>query len=280
MPTLHSELTRAEIVRLQQRLDHLGFRVGPIDGVWGPKTEAAVQAFQRSQHLRPDGIVGPLTQEALFAAEPVPTMTLSEKAIQLILEFEVGGGSSYYNRHLLHPIWPQASSGVTIGIGYDLGYNPRHRFEKDWLCLPEGDRIRLGDCCGLKGEAAQRRIGSVKDIVVPWDIAWQVFQAVTIPRFYRDAAEAFPGLLRLPLDAQGALVSLVFNRGPSMEGPKRLEMRLIREMVPRQDLPGIAEQLRNMKRLWVGTSVERGLSRRRDAEAALLEGALHRSRGS
>ncbi len=36
-----------------------------VDGIFGPKTEAAVRALQRSQHLSVDGAVGPRTWSAL-----------------------------------------------------------------------------------------------------------------------------------------------------------------------------------------------------------------------
>jgi peptidoglycan hydrolase-like protein with peptidoglycan-binding domain len=44
--------------RLQQRLAAAGFDPGGVDGKFGRHTEAAVKAFQRSHHLKVDGVVG------------------------------------------------------------------------------------------------------------------------------------------------------------------------------------------------------------------------------
>ena len=77
----------------------------------------------------------------------------------------------------------------------------------------------------------------------------------------------------MPPDAQGALVSLVFNRGPGMDGDRRREMRAVRDAVARKDLREIAGQIRAMKRLWEGQGLD-GLLRRRDAEADLVESAI------
>ncbi len=57
--------TGPRVKRLQRRLNRLNFNPGKIDGEFGPATEAAVLAFQRSEALLPDGIVGARTARAL-----------------------------------------------------------------------------------------------------------------------------------------------------------------------------------------------------------------------
>ena len=42
-------------VRLQERLTELGFDTGGTDGVLGPKTEAAIRAYQASRGLAATG---------------------------------------------------------------------------------------------------------------------------------------------------------------------------------------------------------------------------------
>jgi peptidoglycan hydrolase-like protein with peptidoglycan-binding domain/DNA invertase Pin-like site-specific DNA recombinase len=58
--------------QLQHALGRLGWQPGPVDGLFGPRTEAAVKRFQRSAVLVPDGIVGPKTSRALRAARGSP----------------------------------------------------------------------------------------------------------------------------------------------------------------------------------------------------------------
>lgn len=53
------------VSQMQQRLKDLGFDPGPIDGQWGPLTDAALRAFQAAKGLKPDGIAGPDTWRAL-----------------------------------------------------------------------------------------------------------------------------------------------------------------------------------------------------------------------
>jgi len=61
------------IRQVQERLNELGANP-PLatDGAFGPLTEAAVMAFQRSSGLNADGVVGPRTWEALFTQAPPP----------------------------------------------------------------------------------------------------------------------------------------------------------------------------------------------------------------
>lgn len=66
LPTLRSEMYGPAVLRVQERLQRLNFYSGALDGVFGPQTEAAVKAFQRSVRLTADGIVGPATWRALL----------------------------------------------------------------------------------------------------------------------------------------------------------------------------------------------------------------------
>lgn len=57
----------SEVSKVQQRLKDLGYDVGTVDGDFGPKTESAVLAFQATNGLSADGIVGPNTKNVLFS---------------------------------------------------------------------------------------------------------------------------------------------------------------------------------------------------------------------
>jgi hypothetical protein len=208
---------------------------------------------------------------------------LSKKSLDLILEFEVGGGENYYNKFLKNPAWPEGQSGVTIGVGYDLGYVNKTEFTNDWKELPQKDFDRLYKVVGIKGYNAKNLIRGLKDIVIPWDLALKVFNNKTVTKFYNLTRNTFPNFDNLPEDAKGGLVSLVFNRGNALEGDRRREMKLIRDgmkLVSTYDqkaLTFIANQIRNMKRIWIGGSIEKGMSRRRDAEAKIIEESLKTS---
>lgn len=54
--------------RLQRRLARTGHRPGPVDGLYGPLTEAAVGRFQRTRGIQPRGVATPQTRRALAQA--------------------------------------------------------------------------------------------------------------------------------------------------------------------------------------------------------------------
>lgn len=56
----------SDIRWVQERLNYWGFNAGTPDGVNGPKTKAAVLAFQKAKGLQADGIVGAKTRAALL----------------------------------------------------------------------------------------------------------------------------------------------------------------------------------------------------------------------
>ena len=54
-----------EVSRIQAALTKAGYKPGPVDGKMGDKTRKALEAFQKDNGLKPDGVVGPKTLEKL-----------------------------------------------------------------------------------------------------------------------------------------------------------------------------------------------------------------------
>jgi GH24 family phage-related lysozyme (muramidase) len=196
----------------------------------------------------------------------------SPKALALILEYEVGGSKSYYDKFLKTPTWPKGASGMTLGIGVDCGYYTPTELEKLFYFLPKDQLEIVKGASGKTGQAGKEYTEKHKNsgIVVSWDQAIEIFDNLTWPKFARLTEKTFPEVDKLCDDAYGALVSLVFNRGTSLIGDSRKEMRNIRDLVPKKDYKGIAKELRNMKRIWQGKGLD-GLLTRRESEAKMVE---------
>ena len=238
-----------------------------------------VKSVQVALGLDADGIDGPGTWKAIAAKLSIaevaaPPAGISVNAYKLILEYEVGGGPGYYNKALKHPCYPGGESGVTIGIGYDMGYNTAAQFATDWKSiLDDSTYSRLVPHLGKKSSNAKATIPSVKDISIPWEAAEVVFKNNTLPRFIKETVRTFPGSQNLHPDTFGALVSLVFNRGGSTTGPSRVEMLNIKNAIVNKhaDIYNyISQQIIDMKRLWVGKGLD-GLLTRRNDEAKLIK---------
>lgn len=102
MPT-HSTIRRgstgSDVVYCQELLIKLNYDLSPYgaDGKFGAKTESAVKAFQKSQDLKADGIVGPMTWDALEKAAESPTELYTVTIPHLTLEQANQVTSTYPN---------------------------------------------------------------------------------------------------------------------------------------------------------------------------------------
>jgi hypothetical protein len=61
-----TSMSRALIASLQAGLHQLGYATGPVDGVLGPRTQAAIRAFQYAEHLTVDGTLNAPTRAVLL----------------------------------------------------------------------------------------------------------------------------------------------------------------------------------------------------------------------
>jgi hypothetical protein len=239
-----------------------------------------IKMVQRMVNADDDGVAGPQTVTRVEAfINPVlpktPTgssLVVSVKSIDMIVFFEVSS-KEFYNKFLQRPIWPGEESGITIGVGCDLGHTSEEKIKAAWgPNISAADLNLLLSVRGLKGLKAKNKLSQVNSVKIPFDVAYKVFFESTLPDHARETKRAYAGVDKLPPDAQGSLLSLVFNRGGSTNKTKdsRIEMFNIIELVKSGDLQGIAKQIRKMKRLWPDS---KGLRDRRDKEADRIENA-------
>jgi hypothetical protein len=268
---LSPELT-ARLARIQTRLGTDG------DGLIGVSTITRIeQALDLLDKLRPAPVP---TAELPKPAQPLHNLLVSEKAIDKIIEWEVSDRRTY-EKNLIHPTWPGGASGVTIGLGYDCGYYSPETIANDWRgLLSDADIKLLQFTSGHHGEAARLQLPAVRHITVPWDAASKVFHQVSVPKYARFTAKAYPGIERLPADAQGAMLSITFNRGvPDPKQPDRfrelfqIKTILADSLTIPDMLEQIAQRIQSSKRLWVGKGLD-GLLSRRDEEARLVRQAV------
>lgn len=190
-----------------------------------------------------------------------------EDLVQKIVNFEVGS-IRYYNRYLTTPFPPlNDASGLTIGVGYDLGYSTPEEIKNDWQgFLGKDDIEKLCRVSGLRGWNAKQAHRDVVGVVIPYELAMRQFMKVTLPRWIMKAYQLWPNFDNLNANQKTALVSLTFNRGTSLEGHSRVEMNEIRDLLERGNIRPIAGLIKSMAR----RSPLKGVQARRVAESELF----------
>jgi GH24 family phage-related lysozyme (muramidase) len=202
---------------------------------------------------------------------------ISEKAVKLIVGFEVSNRDTYQARYR-GVTWPGGKSGITIGIGYDVGYIADVSWlHEDWDGLVGPLQVtELEMACNKTSLEAKLLLPKLKDVEITWDVACQQFLKRCLPLYVQETLLALPNAQKLSDDCLGALVSLVYNRGASFKniGPRFEQMRAIRLHMVQSEFDMIPDELRKMKEIWQGDSSLKGLIIRRELEARLFEQGL------
>jgi hypothetical protein len=210
-------------------------------------------------------------------------MPVSQRAVDLIINAEITS-PEVYAKEFQHPTLPGADSGITVGVGYDLGQESIQQIVTDWSdYLPDEVVVRLCAVAGLRGQNAREALPGVVDIVVPYEAASAVFGKRSLPRFTDGTIKAMPKAAELPDDSLGALVSISYNRGFggwTMTDNRHFEMAAIASSIEAGNLGVIPSLIRRMKRLWrdaEGNALPgcAGLLTRRDDEAQLFQDGLN-----
>lgn len=127
-PLLSAGSRGAYVVELQNLLNARGFNPGPIDGIFGTRTRAAVISFQRSQNLNPDGIVGVRTWTALgkrCGSTPPPS-----RCPQGTMSYTIKSGDTLY---LLANRYNTTVEAITRA---NPGINPYNLQIGQVICIP------------------------------------------------------------------------------------------------------------------------------------------------
>lgn len=253
------DLARQRAMEFASFKADLRFKARGFSGPDDPRILAIEKKLRRNREFTPDDV----------------PQYISKAAHDLVVYYEVGG-KEYYDKHYHLPSWPGGASGVTIGIGYDLGYYTKEEFDRTWRPrLSQQKTERLEKVIGLKGASAREALADVADISIPWESAMGVYRETTVKKYGKWVLNTFPGAEQLPPDAFGVLFSIVYNRGSSLRGDSRLELRLIKALILIKEYEGVPDQIRSMKSIWDLRALD-GLLKRREAEAKLFERAIAR----
>lgn len=216
-----------------------------------------------------------LTETQTSMAGRKSSRTIHQRAVDFIISSEISSRARYEQRYR-RPVWPGGRSGVTIGIGYDLGFVRPKAFDDHWKDLLTSEQINnLIPVCGLKNKTAADRLASVQNVQIEWQPAEKQFERF-LPFVIAETENAFPNCDELSDMSMGALVSLVYNRGGDTDPshPRRVHMYQIKNAMQQRQFNAIPGYIRGMKDLWRNEKEAKGLLVRRELEAVLFEAGL------
>lgn len=205
-------------------------------------------------------------------------LPISLEAIEEII-FEEDSNEFYYNKVYQKPEWPGGASGITIALGYDLGYATPAKVHADFDGkVPISVISAMMHVVGLTGSHAHNALAQARQVItIPWSVALEVFLKRDMPMWIDTVRHTLPNTDKLGPTCLGVLVSLAYNRGASFNraGDRYREMRAIKSDMTTQHFADIPNQFRSMARLWTG-----GVHARRLREAALFEKGLNEMKGA
>lgn len=89
---------------IQNQLTRIGYDVGGVDGVWGPKVDAVVKTWQESKNIRSDGIYGQQTARTMW--EPFVVQEVAKRSV--------------FMEYLDPTVQSMISAHFTLESGWDL----------------------------------------------------------------------------------------------------------------------------------------------------------------
>ncbi|UVE17781.1 pesticin C-terminus-like muramidase [Pseudomonas sp. LS44] len=240
--------------------------------------KCGITAAVKVWHIHPTALIGSFSKfcseicraEVYKLETTVGLYVVSKKLFEYILQIE-----SY--RQYPYAL-PDNNSGITIGYGYDLGQQTVDTVDKELAGLYSSAEIEsLKVAIGKKGQDARDYVNKVSHISISKDNAMSL-AVIMKKRYAQQVVDVYPQAIKLHPDCQGALLSLIINRGNMLNTPagstRRLEMRQIQDDFNSNKPELISSRFRSMKRLWAGDPRTSGLAARREKEAVFFEEAL------